>query len=208
MVAGATSLLLSTLLIAGLHALMPTHWLPFILVGRAQRWSRRKTVAITALAGSGHVISTTLLGLLVAGIGLGVLKVAESVAVPVASGLLISLGIGYLALHFKRSGHSHHQQKRVNISDRSAVLSLLAILTLSPCEATLPLFFAAGYLGWRLLLPLSLTNAVATVACMVLVTYLGFSGMERLRFQKLERNEKLIVGVVFVLLGVAMMRFH
>src|SRR3712207_8841841 len=42
----------------------PTHWLPFVLTARVQRWGKLKTLGITALAGSGHVLMTALLGLL------------------------------------------------------------------------------------------------------------------------------------------------
>ena len=31
--------------IAALHAAIPTHWLPFVLIGRARGWSRRRTLA-------------------------------------------------------------------------------------------------------------------------------------------------------------------
>ena len=52
------------------HAAIPTHWLPFVLTARAQRWNRTKTLMITALAGSGHVLFTATLGSLVAWLGI------------------------------------------------------------------------------------------------------------------------------------------
>ena len=48
--------------VAFFHAAIPTHWLPFVAAGRAQRWSHSKTLLITALAGTGHVLTTALLG--------------------------------------------------------------------------------------------------------------------------------------------------
>jgi hypothetical protein len=41
--------------VAFLHAALPTHWLPFVLVGRAQKWSAGRTLGVTLLAGLGHV---------------------------------------------------------------------------------------------------------------------------------------------------------
>src|SRR5437773_11467181 len=38
--------------VAFFHAAIPTHWLPFVAAGRAQRWSHSKTLLITALAGT------------------------------------------------------------------------------------------------------------------------------------------------------------
>jgi nickel/cobalt transporter (NicO) family protein len=40
--------------VAFFHAAIPTHWLPFVAAGRAQRWSYSKTLLITALAGTGR----------------------------------------------------------------------------------------------------------------------------------------------------------
>ena len=55
--------------IAFFHAAIPTHWLPFVLTARAQRWSKLKTIVITAFAATGHATFTATLGLLVALLG-------------------------------------------------------------------------------------------------------------------------------------------
>ena len=36
--------------VAALHAALPTHWLPFVVIGRARGWSRRRTLGAVALA--------------------------------------------------------------------------------------------------------------------------------------------------------------
>ena len=55
--------------VAFFHAAIPTHWLPFVLVSRERNWTRGKTLAVTALAGLGHVGLTSLLGLGIAWFG-------------------------------------------------------------------------------------------------------------------------------------------
>ena len=55
---------------AFLHAALPTHWLPFVIVGRGQGWGAGKTLTIAAGAGVGHTLSTMLLGVLLTGAGL------------------------------------------------------------------------------------------------------------------------------------------
>ena len=52
-----------------LHALFPTHWLPFVLVGRAQGWALRRVLAVATVAATGHILFTTLVGLLLRGAG-------------------------------------------------------------------------------------------------------------------------------------------
>ena len=48
-----------------LHAIIPTHWLPFVVAARTQRWTKIKTLTVTGFAGVGHVIFTTALGVLI-----------------------------------------------------------------------------------------------------------------------------------------------
>ena len=47
------------------HTLMgPDHYLPFIVIAKARRWSLARTTWITLLCGLGHVGSSVLLGAL------------------------------------------------------------------------------------------------------------------------------------------------
>ena len=116
-----TQTLLTTITITGLgiaffHAAIPTHWLPFVLTGRAQRWSRGKTLTITALAGSGHVLFTAMLGLLLASLGIAL---SERIGIwfpRLAGGALLFLGAVYLYRQASGISHSHppadHSQGR------------------------------------------------------------------------------------------------
>ena len=47
---------------AFLHAALPTHWLPFVLVGRGQRWTLTQVLTTVAIAGSAHIITTAVVG--------------------------------------------------------------------------------------------------------------------------------------------------
>ena len=40
----------------------PDHYLPFIMIGRARRWSLSRTALLTLLCGVGHVGSSILIG--------------------------------------------------------------------------------------------------------------------------------------------------
>ena len=60
--------------VAFAHAAIPTHWLPFVLAGRGQRWRKGTTLMVVALCGSGHVLFTTVLGALVVWLGIETTK--------------------------------------------------------------------------------------------------------------------------------------
>ena len=66
------SLLAGGFATAFLHAALPTHWLPFALVGRAQRWSLDRLMAAVVAAGLAHVAVTATVGgmIVVAGLAL------------------------------------------------------------------------------------------------------------------------------------------
>ncbi len=93
--------------VAFFHAAIPTHWLPFVLASRAQGWSRGRTLGVTALAGGGHVLFTTVLGVLVAFVGIAVDRWTGDVFPKVAGGLLIAFGAYYLVQHARGRGHGH-----------------------------------------------------------------------------------------------------
>ena len=91
-----------------LHAVIPTHWLPFVAAARAQRWTNTKTLTITGFAGAGHVLFTTALGVLVVWGGMAINSRIGRAFPYLAGGALIVLGIFYLIRQMTGShGHVH-----------------------------------------------------------------------------------------------------
>src|SRR3712207_4686563 len=84
--------------VAFLHAAIPTHWLPFVLVGRAQGWSGRRILGVAVLAGGGHVASTAVLGLIVTGAGMALDPFLGPWLARAAGVLLVGFGLYYLLL--------------------------------------------------------------------------------------------------------------
>ena len=73
-----------------MHTASPDHWLPFVLVGKAQGWSRRKLASIVTKAGLGHVGTTSAIGMLTLIAGLEISKFAENLEFYMAGPMLIS----------------------------------------------------------------------------------------------------------------------
>lgn len=96
------------LALAFFHAAIPTHWLPFVVTARAQGWTKRKTLMITALAGAGHIVLTAVLGVLVIWFGIAVDHWTGNVFPWIAGGILIAFGMYYLINQFRGVGHGHH----------------------------------------------------------------------------------------------------
>ena len=75
------------------------------------------------------------------------------------------------------------------------------MLTLSPCEAFLPVYLSAVQFGWTGFIILSLIIAVATLAGMTVFTWLTLIGFEKLKLRYFEKWESGLLGAIFVVLG-------
>lgn len=245
------SIMATGFMVAFFHAAIPTHWLPFVLTARAQDWSKTKTLAVTAIAGAGHVGFTAVLGVLVVWLGINVDQWTGNVFPWIVGGLLIAFGIFYLVQQFRGGGHGHshalpgarthddhqdhghihshdhdHPHPRASealahepatgrpaeplaakpprrVSDRTAILGLLALLTFSPCEGFLPVYLSGIRHGWPGFILLSVVLAGATLAGMMLFTTLTLFGLDRFKLQALEKYESAILGALLCVLGVA-----
>ncbi len=219
--------------VAFFHAAIPTHWLPFVLASRAQHWNHPKTLAVTALAGTGHVLVTAVLGLLIAWFGI-VLNEHIGAWFPVIAGsVLLLLGLFYLFRQLTGKGHAHHhlfcghQHQHAGElehehhhgappiaaragapSDRVAITSLLALLTFSPCEAFLPIYASGVQYGWSGFALLTAILSLGTVAGMILFTWLTLSGVRRIKLTLLEKYESGLIGALLCVVGLLIILFE
>jgi len=201
--------------VAFLHGALPNHWLPFVLVGRRQGWSAGRTLTITALAGLGHAVVTMALGLVLVGAGMALGDRLGPVLPLIAGGLLIALGAFYLVRHTNGGGHVHLPflgrfapvhgaiggEAAATVSDRTAILGLLAILALSPCEGFVPIYVSGLRWGWAGFGALSLVLVVAAMASMTALTALSMAGARWLGLKSTERYEGLVMGAALCILG-------
>ncbi|MFN2507773.1 MAG: hypothetical protein ABR589_03260 [Chthoniobacterales bacterium] len=218
--------------VAFFHAAIPTHWLPFVLASRAQHWGHAKTLVVTALAGTGHVLVTAALGLLIAWFGIALTEEIGSWFPFIAGAALLLLGVFYLYRQFTGRGHAHHhlfcghphthagelQHQPENAppiaarpgaaSDRVAIVSLLTLLTFSPCEAFLPIYASGVRYGWGGFALLTGILSVGTVAGMVLFTWLTLAGVQKVKLGLLEKYESGLIGALLCAVGVLIIAFE
>ena len=83
----------------------PDHYLPFVAMSRAGRWSFGRTMIITVLCGVGHVLSSVVLGLIGIVFGVAVLNLesVESFRGEVAGWLLLAFGLVYFVWGIRRA---------------------------------------------------------------------------------------------------------
>ena len=226
--------------IAFFHAAIPTHWLPFVLTARVQKWSRAKTLAVTAIAATGHASFTATLGLIVAVLGIALSNRIGIWFPRMAGGALIAFGVFYIVRqmtghththlrlgrverapdHDHDDGHNHGRQHphhdhdepgqlfSLSRSDLAATGSLLALLTFSPCEAFVPIYVSGIRYGWYGFALLTVILTVATIAGMIVFTFLALTGIEHVKLRSFERYEAGVMGALLCLVGVLIILFE
>jgi ABC-type nickel/cobalt efflux system permease component RcnA len=212
------------------HTLLgPDHYLPFVAMSRARRWSTGKTAAITALCGLGHVAGSVVLGLvgIAAGITLKRLDFIESARGEVAAWLLIAFGLVYgvwgvaRAVRSKPHTHNHfhadgtrHEHKHTHSSEHAHVhestagnataWTLFLVFVLGPCEPLIPLLmFPAAAHGAVSVVAVAAVFATVTIATMTAVVLLSMLGLRALPATSSGRYGHAIAGAVILLCGVA-----
>lgn len=195
-------LLLSTAAVGLLHALAPDHWLPFVMLGKAQNWSRWKLTTVTTLAGLGHVSSSLLIGGI--GVALGVaaerMQLWESSRGNIASLLLIGFGLAYMVWGMKNWGRKH-----THGMDKAKVVSywtLFAVIVFGPCEPLIPLILAGSAYGWAEVFLVFLLFSLTTIGTMILQVQLAAFGFSFFHFHRLEHASDVLAGGVIALTGI------
>jgi len=221
------NLLATAVGLAVTHTLLgPDHTLPFVMLARARRWTRARTLAVTALCGVGHVGSSLLLGGVGLAIGLGVAHVsgAEELRGGVAAWALVAFGVAYGAwgvrqavrrheglephehhghVHLHRHGDHGHEHAAASGS-RTTFWALFIVFVLGPCEPLIPLFVLPASRGrWDLALLTGAVFSLVTVATMIAAVAAMLAGVERLPLARLERWSHALAGAVIAASGLA-----
>jgi hypothetical protein len=189
------------------HGLLPNHWLPFVLIGRAQGWTARRTMAILVAAGAAHAAVAGAIAMATLLVGVAVGQYVERYADVLPGAILAGAGLIYVALDLAHHGHHHHhhdvhEAADRGMSDKVAITTLVLTLALSPCEAMVPVFVSAAPSGDPLLLfVLVVVSGAASIAVMVALALLSWRGIARFGFGRLAHRERLVIGSVLAAIG-------
>lgn len=223
-------LLVTAASIAFLHTILgPDHYVPFIVMSKSGKWSKFKTILVTALCGVGHVGSSVVLGLIgiAAGIAVSKLVSIESLRGNIAGWLLIAFGFIYfiwgLKKAYKNKPHTHihvhadgtyhehehaheHEHMHVHESAKKSLTPwiLFTVFVLGPCEPLIPLLMypAATHSTTGLLL-VALVFGIITIITMVTIVVISIWGIDLLPTAKLERFMHALAGATICVSGLA-----
>ncbi len=211
------------------HTLLgPDHYLPFIMMARAGRWSTSKTAVVTVLCGIGHVASSVLLGF--AGIFLGTqlsrLEVFESARGEIAAWLLIGFGLIYFVWGVRRAilnkphrhehthdgdvmhehSHDHHDEHAHAHLKKSGPnytpWVLFVIFVLGPCEPLIPiLMYPAAKHNMGSVILIGAIFSIVTILTMLAAVMLPLAGVKLVRLGWMERYSHALAGAIIMFSG-------
>lgn len=212
-----------------LHTLLgPDHYLPFIMMGRARRWSLAKTAWITFFCGLGHVGSSIIVGIIGVALGLSVarLESLESVRGNLAAWFFIAFGLVYflwgvrkailnkphthwhlhtdgekhthIHTHMEEHAHAHDEQGSPNITP----WVLFTIFVFGPCEPLIPvLMYPAARNSTIGLILVTALFSIVTILTMIGVVLITSLGINILPIGRLERYMHAAAGAMICLSG-------
>ncbi|MBL7114532.1 MAG: hypothetical protein ISS35_02095 [Kiritimatiellae bacterium] len=207
----------------------PDHYLPFIVMSRAGKWTVLKTSLVTLLCGVGHVLGSVVLGVVgvALGIAVGRLEGVEGARGNVAAWLLIGFGLAYAAwgvrravrnrphvhVHTHEGGEEHqhththgHGHVHVHGVEKRQLTPwiLFTIFVFGPCEPLIPiLMYPAAKQSVGGMLLVTAVFAVVTIGTMFAVVMAAVWGVSFARFGRLERYTHVIAGATICLSGLA-----
>lgn len=224
-------LLLTAAATAAFHTLIPDHWLPFVLVGRARGWSARTTALVSGFSAGVHTVLSVALGLGALGLGQAAAH-AIGERLERASGVLLLLfGAVYALWAWRKGGHFHPGGALLHGADESVhcdghegpdstehlhyhaddawirddagkgALPLALIVGLNPCVLVLPVMVATAEQGAGAVALVTLAYAATTVALMVGLSVAGVVGSRRLPVPPIARHMETASGVLIALVG-------
>jgi nickel/cobalt exporter len=224
-----TALTITAASLAFVHTVLgPDHYLPFIVMSRARKWTIYKTSWVTLLSGFGHVISSILLGTIGIGVGIALnkLEFMESVRGDLAAWLFVLFGLVYMAWGIYRGvknrphKHSHHHgngtlhihehshQEEHDHTHKNNITPwiLFTIFFLGPCEPLIPLLMypAAKNSSWGVA-QVSIVFGLVTMLTMLVLVLLASYGLKFVRLGKMERYIHAIAGATILLSGIAIL---
>ncbi len=224
---GITVLMGTAAIIAFTHTLFgPDHYLPFIVMSKARKWSMWKTIWLTIACGVGHVGSSIILGVIGVAFGIGVnkLKIFEGTRGDLAAWSFIIFGFIYMvwgiyrAIKNKPHKHRHmHADGSIHVHEHThrdehdhthkpnlTPWILFTIFVLGPCEPLIPiLMYPAAELSIWGMVAVTSVFAIITIATMLTIVLLASFGIHLLPFGKLEKYTHAIAGGTIFMSGMA-----
>jgi hypothetical protein len=208
------------------HAVLPDHWVPLAVLGRARRYPLSKIARLSGLAGVAHVLLSIVLGAVIIAVGLQFRSSVSHVQDAIIGGVLIVTGVGFALLqatgrghrhdhdprhadgHHDHDDHGHHHDHGHADPDAGHGIGRLAAVMVpfgaaaSPDLTILPVFLAATTVGVATAVGSVVIFGAVTIGTIVGLTLGAARGGYQVKGEWLDRWGNAVTAVVLVVIGV------
>ncbi len=205
-----SALVAQAALVGSLHTLAgPDHYVPFVAMAKAGKFSLRRLSALVLVCGLGHCLSS--LALALAAVWLGreatAMDGVQEWRKDLAAWILIGFGGWLIARGIRRRNHAHPALETTGAPSRPKLFwGLFIVFVLGPCEWLIPnCVLAAATHGERAIWPITFVFTAATMATMLVATLVLAMGISRARAHWMERNAMWVAGASCALSGFAVL---
>ena len=201
---------IGALLLSLVHASIPNHWLSIVAISRSENWSISEATSVTAIAGTAHILSTLIVGLIIGIFGYTLSSSYEFITKIAAPLVLLILGGIYVVADI-RENRVHHHHEHINTEklikekskNKTAIITSLAVaMFFSPCIEIEAYYFSASTQGWIGIGIVSIVYFVVTLTGMILLVNLTMRGTQKINLHFMDHHSRLVSGIVLILLGI------
>ena len=193
---------ISAIAISLLHGLIPSHWMPLLVLGKNFKWSHRKVLWISFQAAFFHSISTVIIGVSIALLGKELEAELDIFTHAISAAILILIGIWFLFRHYHH--HHFHLEDVKTKSMAKIIISLNVAMFFSPCLEVTGQFLLLGSQSFSMVILLAVVYTLITILSMLVWVGIANKLMTKIDSHKWEHNIGLASGIILILTGVLM----
>jgi nickel/cobalt exporter len=195
------SIITGSLIISLLHAVIPNHWLPVMVIGKMEQWTTAEITRVTFTCALAHGISTILIGVVLSMVGAKLDNSVTHFTNIIAPVILIFIGLIFIYRHH-RHRHFHINGGVNKKKTKAAIITALVIaMFFSPCMEIEAYFLLAGAQATWLIWFIAVLYLLITTTGMLLLVRFAYKGLLKLNWHSLEHNAGIITGLTLVATG-------
>ena len=195
-------ILIGSILLSLLHALIPSHWLPVLSIGKKDNWTIRQVTQVTFLSGLAHALSTITIGVILGLLGFELSNQIQHFTHYIAPAVLIAMGIFFIYQHHRHKHFHLHQVPKPSLSKSKIIMALVVAMFLSPCLEIEAYFLMAGTKGWWAVATIAGLYLIISVTGMVLWVRLAYKGILKLNWHSVEHKAGIVTGWTLIITGI------
>jgi len=196
------SIIIGSLLLSLLHAVIPSHWLPVLAIGKKDNWTLQEITKVTFISGLAHALSTILIGISLAFLGLQLANIIQHFTHFIAPAILILIGAFFIYQHHRHKHFHLHQVPKPTLAKNKIIVALVVGMFLSPCLEIEAYFLLAGTHGFWAVAGISALYLFISVTGMLIWVRLAYKGILKLNWHNLEHKSGIITGWTLVITGI------